>query len=149
MAGMNLTEGPRMDLNPQEYLQKLRLIVAAMPGGEAGFLEQAKRPGYAAGVGLAAVSGMPEEVRAKHEEDLVSLAGQPGYEVAGDGDETLGQEFLENLRLGMSAGGALWMEQEVLARWTVQARERGTTLLGLMGSMANTFKQAQRGFTRF
>jgi hypothetical protein len=139
----------RVEEYQAEYWRRLQALVAGMPGGEAAFVEAGKKPGYAAGVGLAAVAGFSPEVRAKHIDDLAGLAGTPGHEEEGDRDEALGREFLKNLRAGLSVGGALWLEGEVVARLEARAQERGMTVLGLMGSMGNTFKLAEKGLTRF
>jgi hypothetical protein len=137
------------DPDQAQYFQRLRHLIAALPGGEEEFLRRSQKPGFAAGLGLAAIAPEPPERRAKHVDDLVGLAGTPRLESPGDRDEAAGTQFLNALREGLSAGNALWLEPEVLARWETRAAERGTTALGLMGAMFNTFKLAEDGLTRW
>jgi hypothetical protein len=130
------------------YAQRMRDMMESFPGGAVGFLELARKPGYAAGMGIAAMAEAPQEALHQHMDELATLAGTPGHEAEGDNDEAAGALFLENLRAALCAGNALHLDPAVMQRLEARAQDRGTTLLGLLGSMFNTFRLVQKGITR-
>jgi hypothetical protein len=133
----------------ETFVRRIEAMLAALPGGAQGYAALAQRPGYAVGMGLAAMSDASEKDRQQHIDELLSLAGNPAQPAQGDNDEAAGALFLENLRAGLASGQASEMEAEVMRRLEMRANERATTLLGLLGSMMNTFHLARKGESRW